>query len=432
MTYQAVVDRFPVPVPLDPLIASVFIALFAVVVIVTARRPAYGLSLLILTTPFALARELSVTTITLPKVALVGVLIGLCSFAGNGARLREHPLPLLLGGALVYAAIVALSALDAIHRGPVARETLKYLQYAATFAAAYLCRRLDPDDEALVNAMAVAAIAVSATALVQEIVGAPSGLYVGRAIVPRIAGVLEGPNQLAGYYQIAVAAMGAWSFARRNTLVGVALALCVCADVLTFSRAGLLGLAVVGLVLIVAGGRASPRALVPAAVGLLAGACVVGWWALYAHTVNVLRISLAESTYAGGVGDRRELWAAAWRMWMRHPILGVGAGNYELDLPLYGVYGVRTHANSWFLQSLAEGGFVLFAATLALAGAILSTFLRALRRCPSPWILASAAASCALVLHQVADFLIFYPKVGSAWWLLLGLGAAAVAAARAA
>lgn len=432
MTYQAVVDRFPMPVPLDPLAATVFVALFAAAVLLTARRPAYGLSLLIFTTPFALAREISATTITLPKVALVGVLIGICAHPRAGAWLRERPVPLLLGTAIVYAAAVALTAIDAAHRGPTARETLKYVQYAATFAAAYLCRRIDPDDTTLVNAVALAAIAVSATALAQEIVGAPSGLYVGKAIVPRIAGALEGPNQLAGYYQVAIAALGAWSLARRTALVQIALAVCVCADVLTFSRAGLLGLAAVGVVLVLAGGRASLRALAPAAVGFVAGTCVVGWWALYAHTVNVLRVSLAESTYAGGVGDRRELWAAAWRMWLRHPILGVGAGNYELDLPLYGVYGVRTHANSWFLQSLAEGGIVLFAATVSLVVAILVTFSRALRRSASPWILAGLASSFALVLHQVADFLIFYPKVGSAWWLLLGLGAAAIAASRSA
>ncbi|HKU81302.1 MAG TPA: O-antigen ligase family protein, partial [Candidatus Tumulicola sp.] len=380
MTYQAVVDRFPMPVPLDPLSATLFVALFAAVVVVTARRPAYGLSALILVTPFSLARDISVTTITLPKVALVGVLIGLCACPRAAARLRDRPVPLLLGAALAYAAVVALTAIDAAHRGPAARETFKYLQYAVTFAAAYLCRRVDADDAVLIDAMALAAIVVSATALAQEIVGAPSGLYVGQAIVPRIAGALEGPNQLAGYYQIAVAALGAWSFVRRSLLLDVALAVCVCADVLTFSRAGLLGLAVVVLVLIAFRGRTSLRALAPAAAGLAAGLCVVGWWAFYAHTVNVLRISLAESTYAGGVGDRRELWAAAWRMWMRHPIIGVGAGNYELDLPLYGVYGVRTHANSWFLQSLAEGGLALFAATLALVGAILATFLRALRR----------------------------------------------------
>jgi O-antigen ligase len=428
LTYHPVVDRFAIPVPLDPLSTALFVAVFAGAVLLTARRPAYGLCGLILATPFALYREVAGTTVTLPKVVLLGVLIGLSAFPGCAARLRDRPMPLLLGVLAIYAAICALSGIGAEHRAATARETLKVLEYAAVFAVAYLCRRLDPDDRPIVAAVAVATILVALSALAQEVAGAPSGLYVGKAIVPRIAGVLEGPNQLAGYFQIAISAVGAWTLARRAALLDLALILGVCADVLTFSRAGLLGLAVVGAILLIAGGRGAARALRPALFGLMAGIGIVGWWAFYAHTVNVLRISLAESSYAGGVGDRGELWRAAWRMWLRHPLLGVGAGNYELDLPQYGVFGVRTHANSWFLQSLAEGGIALFAATLASIAAIVATFAPQARRASSPWVLAAFTASCALALHQIADYLVFYPKVGGAWWLLLGLGAAAVAA----
>jgi hypothetical protein len=428
LTYHPVVDRFVVPVPLDPLSAALFVAVFAGAALLAARRPAYGLGALILAMPFALYREIAGTTVTLPKVVLLGVLIGLTAFPGCSARLRDRPMPVLLAALGAYLLISALSSIDAAHRGASARETLKVLEYAAIFITAYLCRRLDPDDRPIVAAVAVAAIVVSLTALAQEIVGAPSGLYVGKAIVPRIAGVLEGPNQLAGYFQIAIATIGAWSIARRSRLLDAALAVAVAADVLTFSRAGLLGLAIVGTILAIAGGATALRALRPALVGLAAGVAVVGWWAFYAHTVNVLRLSLAESAYAGGVGDRGELWGAAWRMWLDRPVLGVGAGNYELELPEYGVFGVRTHANSWFLQSLAEGGALLFAATLALIAAIVWTFARELRRRASPWVLAAFAASCALVLHQIADYLVFYPKVGGSWWLLIGLGAAAVAA----
>jgi O-antigen ligase len=117
-------------------------------------------------------------------------------------------------------------------------------------------------------------------------------------------------------------------------------------------------------------------------------------------------------------------------MWRDRPIFGVGAGNFELDLPQYGVFGVRTHANSWYLQSLAEGGIVLLVATIALIATIVASFagkrvLSQLRN-RSPWVLAAFASTIALALHQFADYLVFYPKVGGAWWLLIGIAAAAL------
>lgn len=430
MTFHAVVDRFPVPVPLDPPSAALLVAVVVGAAVLTMRRPSYGLAVLILCAPVAFAHEAFGTTITLSKSALAGVLIGLATYPGALASLRKRPMPLLLGALAFYFAAAALTTLGAAHRGAAIREALKVVEYAVAFVAAFLCFRLDDDDDAPVAAVAVAAIAVSLSALVQEIVGAPSGLYIGAAVVPRIAGLLEGPNQLSGYCEIAVATLGAWALVRRSPLVDTALALAVFADVLTFSRAGIAALALVAAVLFLVGGARAWRALRPGAIGLAAGAAACVWWAIYAHNPGVLRASLEPSLYAGGVGNRSELWRAAWRMWRAHPLLGVGAGNFELALPVYGVLGVRTHANSWYLQSLAEGGIVLFAATIGLVSALLATFLRgslARLRGGSPWAVAALGASIALTVHQTVDYLVFYPKVGGAWWLLIGIGAAAIA-----
>jgi O-antigen ligase len=430
LTYRPVIDHIAVSAPLDPFSTLIFAAAFFGAAILTARRPSYGLGALLVATPIAFSHDLLATTVTLPKCVLLGVLLGLTTYPRVGQALRRRPAPLLLGALALYVFATALTLLVAAHPVAAARETFKWIEYAAVFAAAYCCYRLDRDDRALVRAAAVAAVMVSLSALAQEFAGAPSGLYVGSAIVPRIAGLLEGPNQLSGYCAIAVATLGAWSLVRRTALLDFALGLTVCADVLTFSRAGIVSLAIVVGGVALWGGRRTWPGLKPAVLGALAGACGTIWWATYAHTPGVLRVSLAPSAYAGGVGNRDELWRAAWRMWRERPLLGVGAGNYELELPAYGVYGVRTHANSWYLQSLAEGGAVLLVATLALVAATVGAFVQRpfvqRLRAQSPWVAAALAASAALACHQIVDDLVFFPKVGGAWWLLIGVGAAAM------
>jgi len=427
--YRPVVDYVAVPTPLDPFSAIFFVAAFLAAATLTARRPAYGLCALLLTTPIAFAHDFTATTITLPKCVLLGVLLGLTTYAGVAGGLRRRPAPLFAGAFALYIFATALSILDAAHPAAVVREILKWLEYAAFFVAAFSCYALDADDAVLVAAASITGIAVALSALLQEIAGAPSGLYIGAAIVPRIAGLLEGPNQLSAYCTIAVATLGAWTLVRRTALLNIALGLVVFADVLTFSRAGLVSLPIVAAIVVLWAGRRAWPALAPAALGAIAGAGGAVCWAIYAHTPGILRVSLASSAYAGGVGNRGELWDAALRMWRDHPLLGVGAGNFELDLPQYGVYGVRTHANSWYLQSLAEGGIVLFLATLTMVGASIGAFLEkplvARLRAQSPWVIAALAASVALALHQTVDDFVFYPKVGGAWFLLLGIAAAA-------
>jgi hypothetical protein len=232
------------------------------------------LTALVLATPIAFAHDVLGTTITLPKAVLVGVLVGLATYRDAARLLRKRPAPLLLGALALLFVVTALTLLDAAHRGAVVREALKVVEYAAIFVAAFLCYALDPQDAPLVGAASIAAIFVALSAL----------------------------------------------------------ALTVFADVLTFSRAGWGGLAVVVVVLALVGGKRTWPALRPGLLGLVAGALGAVWWSIYAHSPAVLRASLEGSLYAGGVGNRDELWRAAWKMWLDRPILGVGAGNFELSL----------------------------------------------------------------------------------------------------
>jgi O-antigen ligase len=110
-------------------------------------------------------------------------------------------------------------------------------------------------------------------------------------------------------------------------------------------------------------------------------------------------------------------------------VWGIGAGNYELEVGKLLRAPIKTHANSLYLQSLVEGGIALLAATLFLVYTSVATFAL---RAWTPLSIAAVAASAALAVHFVLDLLVFYPKVGMVWMILLGVAAAGLARARAA
>ena len=408
--------------PIDPLMAIAYAAAFLVTALVTRRRPVYGLCLLIAVEPFALYGAADATTVTLPKAALMGLLLGLCDVRMERTQGVSRAARAIGIAGLAVLAATLLSMAHAHTHAPVLRESLKLVEYLLAFGAAIAAFARDPDETPIIATLAALTVLVGLLALSQEFVGAHSALLIGGRVVPRIAGPLEGPNQLAGWFDVMIPALGACAVARPRAWIGPALALAVCADVLTFSRGGALG-ALAGLLAIGFTYRAEIRALAaPVVSGLIAGVAVAAAWATVAHSLGIFRLWNFESTYAGGVGTRPELWRAAWTLWREHPIFGVGAGNFELEIPLTGLHGVKTHANSLYLQALVEGGIPLFAATLWLVIASIASFAR--DRLRSPFVAAAFAASIALAIHQIVDYLVFYPKVGELWWIVMGIACA--------
>jgi O-antigen ligase len=407
---------------LDTLGAIFYTAFFVTVTLITMRRAAWGACILVFVVPFALYQEALGETITLPKAAVLAVLLGLAAYRDAFAPLAEKaPWRILMAGVFVFCATL-VTFVHATHTQPVIREALKMLEYILIFSAVVAAYRLDPDRRLFAAVLLVSGIAVAVLALAQEIVGSPSALLVNGHRLPRIAGPLEGPNQLAGYFDVAIPVALAFALRERWTLARVALFLMIFADILTFSRGGLIG-AAIGIVAVAVSMRSQLReVLTPIVGGIAAGLAVTFSWGIVADSLGMLRWWNFQSTYAGGVGTRPELWHAAIVLWRQHPVFGIGAGNFELEIPLTGVRGVRTHANSLYLQSLVEGGIPLLAATLWLVYTSIATFAR--ERMESPFVAAAFGASIALAAHQVVDFLTFYPKIGGAWWVLLALGAA--------
>ncbi len=403
---------------------------FVACALVARKRPSIAIAVLVALAPFAFYRAVGPTLVTLPKLALVATILGL-ALGKRRVRVLGDPAARTLlwaGGAIVVATALSIASADA--RGAALRETLKSLEYLALFATVVVAARADAPGMPLRHAFAGSVAVVGALALAQEVRGAPSFVCFAGHPIPRVAGPLEGPNQLGAYLGIALCVVAAFAFARSRTrLETAALAIGAAALVATFSRAGLVAAVVgLGLVASLTPARAVRGATAALAVGALCGvATTLAWGVAIARGAGGFGAlahfwTLAEASDPGAVGTRSELYRAAFALWAAHPWLGIGAGNFELELGRAGFPTLRTHANSLYLQALVEGGLPLAFATLATSVAAVVRFARG--PFAEPLVVAAFAASVGFGLHQIVDDLAFYPKVGDLWWIVLGLGAA--------
>ncbi len=431
MFTRPVVDQTIAIVPLDAFGIVAFAATICAVALLTWKRPAFGIAALIGFVPFALYRNVGATTLTLPKMALVGAIVGLIMRGASLEALRGRTTrTIALAGAAVVLA-TALSIWHATYRGPALRETLKAIEYLGLFIVVAVAARADHDDRAIGIAMIASLALVSVLALADEIIGAPSGMWFLGHPIPRIAGPLEGPNQLSAYLGIALAVVFALLLAKaRMPSAVVALTLGLTALVCSISRTGIpTAIAALAIVNIASPRRMRGRELALLTSGLVAGIVILALWGLsLGHSgVGVGAVvghlsSISEASQPGSVGNRSQLWHAAFVLWRAHPIFGIGAGNFERELGLAGFPELHTHANSLYLQALVEGGIPLAIATLALVAISIFAFARGPFR--EPFVIGALGASIGLATHQLLDLLVFYPKVGELWWIVLALGAA--------
>ncbi len=411
---------------------AAYLLLFAATAVLAYRRPSYAAAVLIATAPFALYRSAFGTTLTLGKVALPAAVLGLALRAAAGriewaGRQAVGPLALALVALL---ATTALSIGQAAHPDAAMRETLKALQYLGIAAAAFAAWRTDPDERPIRFTLLAVIASVSLVALAQEFGGAPSVLQVGADLIPRIAGPLEGPNQLAGFLELALPLAAAFAVFRKpvpGEMLAIGLGLA--AELLTFSRSGWAA-TFLALAIVVWGAPAGSRRrlALPAALAVFGAlAAFEGASLVRAHATGAVlehMLSLSESAKPGGVGTRSELWSAAWTLWLAHPWLGIGADNFEYAVGSL-VPGVRTHANNAYLQALVEGGIPLFLATAAALLLPVALCAGSARR--RPLVLGALAGCAAFAFHQGLDDLLFFPKIGALYWAIVGLAAGEVA-----
>ncbi len=392
--------------------------------LLTRKRPVYGAIALLCAAPFAFYFSLHGTTVTLPKVVLVGVAIGLGLEARKRApRLGRTFWILAIAQSAIIVSMI-LSSFVATYAHQAVRETLKDIEFLAIFVLGYIAYRIDPDEGLVRLALASITIIVASLALLQEIFGAPQSLFLLGHSITRLSGPLEGPNQLSAYLGIVVPSLAAFIALRSSTTFErIALIAGTIVTFLTFSRGGIAAL-LLGFLLVFLLTRFQQHVRI-IAVGLACSFIVIFGIAcavMSGHASGAARF-FGQNTdaYNGGLGTRSELWNGAYTLWREHPILGVGPGNFELEVSRF-FPGVRTHANSAYFQVLAEQGALGELTLLLFMTVAVGLFLY---RCKEPLPLAGLLIASVMAFHQIVDTLWIYPKVGITWWIFIALAASA-------
>lgn len=161
------------------------------------------------------------------------------------------------------------------------------------------------------------------------------------------------------------------------------------------------------------------RAAWGGAAALVAAALGIAYWAFVAH---------------GGVGTRWLVYRFAWGLFVEHPLVGIGGGNWALAVgsaPL-GVsrFWFRSHAHSLPLQVGVEVGVVGIALVALMFAAPLWVAWRRLPATDDPWrgvVHGAIAGVLGLLAHNVFHYFLRDAADGIVTGLLLGLAVAASA-----
>lgn len=410
-------------------------------------RPGLGLVLLALFVYLNLSQVL-VREHGLPSLLqLLVVPIALAALRGDGARrLRELPrLPLflLLGAWCVVLLVSSLAARDReIADDRIAESFKAWVIFALIAVLAATPGRLRQGAWTIVAAGAL----LGGLGAFQALTGDYHRQFWGFARIKdahiwgdvfekRIAGPLGDPNFFAQILIVLVPVgltLAAEARGLRNRVLALgATALILSGAVLTYSRGGALALGCV-LLLFLASHRVRPRYL-----GL--GALVLLLLLLVAPSEFVRRLGTIGEILPGGeeVIDpdssfaERKLYAlTAWAMFLDHPVLGVGAGNYTVHFDRYADEvgfsardyeqpGEVHYPHNLYLEIAAETGVVGLA---VFAGVVVAAFL-ALRKARSVSADFARAFEIALVGYLVSSVFL-HGHFQRYLWLLFGFATA--------
>ena len=286
----------------------------------------------------------------------------------------------------------------------------------AAFVLAFGVRRLLSSSRAALGQLSLIGVAVAGGVGIQQAANdIPTGFCRGAAnaladtcgsgAAVRIIGTFGNPNLLAAFLvlMLPLAAFGVAVLPERSTrLLGTAIiVLGYLATILTWSRSGVLG-ALAGAVVFILLRRRGSRRLVVSVAALCA-------------------VIVALVVAAGGsVGVRGQVWTAALRLLLAHPLgVGLGRAGPLISARIPGNQGIQ-HAHNLWLNWAVEAGYPGLVAMLAVTVVAAIIAVRASRGGSLP----AAAIGAGLAGFAVICFTddpVNALRVSLAFWIMLGL-----------
>ncbi|HLZ22578.1 MAG TPA: O-antigen ligase family protein [Ktedonobacterales bacterium] len=324
---------------------------------------------------------------------------------------------------VAYLTVVCLSLVVATSRAGTLKEIVKWSEVLAVTAATLWLARRSGRLRLIAWAMIGAGVAQALLGYAQWVV-ATGDLGPGGASI-RVFGTFAQPNPFAGYLNLslplALALVVFGDDARERWVAGAASVLLLGAQALADSRGGLLGLSAAVVTLAVVGWHRERLAGWTLLIGV--PAAIVAW---VTHIIPVRiedavlrQFRVNDVLHSGQVtpanystAERLAHWVAGLRMFAAHPILGVGAGNYNAAYARFAAADWPEplgHAHNYYINVAAETGalglltFLAFTVvTLYLGWCVAHTAV--LARAPARALaLGLFAVLVALTIHNLTD-----------------------------
>lgn len=379
-----------------PLPWNIRLTLYSALLVWTILRPRIALYLMPICVPWGSLDFIDLKGLRLNSADILAIFLAigwLMSFAlhqKTGPRDREaaHIPTYLVIALLALIGTMILSSVVALNVSSSLKEISKWLEVAVVILLGSQYLRTRRQIWIIIALICLAGISQAFYGYLQAFFNIGPQSFIRDASL-RVYGTFDQPNPYAGYINIPLSISLALALLGRNwtirILAGLTAIILAVAEYLSQSRGGEIALAAALIFIVLAGMpsiRVLMRVIVVALLGiflvLLAGLIPVSVFNPVLHFLGVTGVSFTRPTNQDfSTAERLAHWIAGIHMFLDHPVLGVGIGNYPDAYPKY-IITIFTnslgHAHNYYINIAAETGsiglivFLLFILAVFVAG----------------------------------------------------------------